>query len=100
MLDTYFSGTRDQKVQEEMKTIAALVAVAVVLLVVGFFVPLFPQSTTKNYIISSGSVTVYQSFGLRLLNCGGYYYSTSGNSLGQSRSSSGYGVHCNIGGST
>jgi len=83
-----------------MRAVAVLVGAAVVLLVVGFFVPLFPQSTTKNYIVSSGSVTVYQSFGPRLLNCGGYYYSTSGNNLGQSRSSSGYGVHCDIGGST
>jgi hypothetical protein len=54
-----------------MKAVAALVAAAVVLLVVGFFVPLFPQTTTKDYIVSSGSVTVYESFGLQLLNCGG-----------------------------
>jgi hypothetical protein len=83
-----------------MKAVAALVAAAVVLLVVGFFVPLFPQTTTKDYIVSSGSVTVYEYFGLQLLNCGGYYYSASGNYLGQSQSSSGYGVHCNLGGST
>jgi hypothetical protein len=83
-----------------MKAVALLVVAAVVLLVVAFFVPLFPQTTTKDYIVSSGSVTVYESFGLQLLNCGGYYYSTSGNYLGQSHSSSGYGVHCNVGGST
>jgi hypothetical protein len=100
ILDTYFSGTRDQKLQVEMKAAAALVVAVVVLLVIGFFVPLFPQSTMKNYIVSSGSVTVYESFGLQLLNCGGYYYSARGTSLGQSQSSSGYGVHCNFGGTT
>jgi hypothetical protein len=35
-----------------MKAVAALVAAAVVLLVVGFFVPLFPQTTTKDYIVT------------------------------------------------
>jgi hypothetical protein len=83
-----------------MKAAAALVVAVVVLLVIGFFVPLFPQSTMKNYIVSSGSVTVYESFGLQLLNGGEYYYSASGTNLGQSQSSSGYGVHCNFGGTT
>lgn len=57
-----------------MRTIAKVVAVVLILVVLVFFLPVFPQSTTKNYIVSSGLATVYNSFGLQMINCGGYYY--------------------------
>ena len=74
----------------------AVLLVLVILLLAGFFIPILPKSSSTNYLVISGSGTVYESLSLNLMDCGAYYYTFNVNSFGQAQSSSGYRLYCNF----
>ena len=75
---------------------AKVLVIIVVLALVFFFVPLVSVSGSANYVVASYSGTIYESLGLNLFHCGGYYLSESSSILGQGHASTSYGVVCNL----